>query len=611
MISSLNKLLTAGLLFPVILSLEVVAQEKPRSLVPSFIESQSDQPLQTKTPDNAVPAEKREPATDLFKTPAKENTGDLQIQSLGALHPASIDVHQDVSDALGGNLWDGLQGELVLDLLEKIEAPVQSPSLMNIYTRLLFSGSTIPDASAVGDRILKLRINRLVENGFFNAAARYFDRLPSTAYDDELRALKARLMLLDGREKAACDDGEITRVQSVVGFWAKLDVFCRLTKGEYVKAELGAALYEESGNNDPLFQTLVAVLIGSPIELPENNQPLDAVHFALLKLVGGDFPDWALRSATPAVVAALARQVSKVKAGGAELLLHELSYGRDVELEQMLAISDRPVSRVPVPPKSKDEPSSQEPLDAKPDYAEILKVIAQSPLAEDKANGLLSLWTAAANAGDYFAVSRLSLSILEALPVGPYGQEFNRHAIGILLLNDRSDLSRQWERIARRAAIQGTPEERLAARKDILRLDTIILLAGIDGIARWNAASFENWLRLMEGDQSIGRKGTFLLTIMEVLGYSVSEADWDRLLSVAHKNALSYSNHAFENALIMAATKRQKGKTIALSLLATGTVDMTEVSLTTLRAVTTALIAIGREADARKLALEAAILMDL
>ncbi len=612
MINSQNKQIILALTLSLMASVgagNVLAQEKPRSLVPSFVEEQTEKAGAAER----VPQAPVAPISDekeLFKAPEQNTSSTLQVQTLGALHPASIDVSQDSENKkLGANIWQGLSGQLVLALLEKIEAPVRSPALTNLYQRLLFNGSSIPDASVVGDQILKLRLKKLIDLGYFEAAGRYFARLPANVFDDDIRALKAQLMLLDGREEAACTDQIIGAAQGVTGFWAKFDVFCRIVKQEFNKAELGAALLEESGEKDPLFFSLVAASIGSQIDLSTYSQSSEPIHYALLKRLDAVFPPQLVASAVPSVKAALSTQLARVKEGAINLLLNEVQYGRPVNFTDILSIAQQPMQVISTASEKAQEGAAETPLKAP--YAASLKSISENPLPEERAKGLMSLWTSAQDAGDLFAVAHLSLPILQDLPAGPYGQDFNRMILKILLVNDRVDLSRQWERTARRAAIQGTADERVAARKDITRLDTLILLAGVDGIARWNTASFNNWLQQMATDPDVALKGAFLLTMMEVFGYTVSDADWDRLITLEQTHRQAQSNHSFENTLVTAATSRQKGKTVALSLLSMGSGDVSAVSLTTLRAVTSALMAVGLEDDARKIALEAAILLDL
>ncbi|MBL4666455.1 MAG: hypothetical protein JKY04_03685, partial [Sneathiella sp.] len=199
----------------------------------------------------------------------------------------------------------------------------------------------------------------------------------------------------------------------------------------------------------------------------------------------------------------------------------------------------------------------------------------------------------------------------EALPVGNYGPEFNISALQFLLVHGNQVNAQEWERAIRRAAFKGSAEQRLVARRNVAKIDAYVLLSGMKGIARWNAGSFANWMKETSPDAGQTDNAVFLLSMMEVFGYSVSEENWENLLYLDQKMVTSNSNHALENALVVAAVQGYRGKTVALSLLALGEEGPDKVSLTTLRAVTSALKNVGLVKEARQLAVEVAILRGL
>jgi hypothetical protein len=151
----------------------------------------------------------------------------------------------------------------------------------------------------------------------------------------------------------------------------------------------------------------------------------------------------------------------------------------------------------------------------------------------------------------------------------------------------------------------------LQGRKNVLRLDSYILLSGIQGIARWNNRSFAAWLNATRDLPDQGEKATFLVSLMEVLGYPISSADWESLLLLPLPLADAYSNHGLERNLVAAASENRVGETVALALLAMEDKGPSEVTTTTMVAVTSALLKVGLEKEARRLVLEAAISKEL
>lgn len=607
MISSRNKiaavLLGSVALTHVMFLGQATAQEKPRSLVPNFVESQLGQNLDTdKAPsDQLTRPSTAAPITETAPVPQEQSSGAFQVQSLGALHPATINLLASDEGALGLDLWGGVSGNLVVELMSRVHANGNSPTLTDLYRRLVLSGANVPDRAQIADQLMELRLQKIIDQGWFDKANSFLSRIPSNMATDNSHKLEAQLMLLDGRSAEVCKDGGISaQYPGVSPFWAKLETYCQLRKGSFDKAELNAALLEERNEDDPLFFALVAALVGSPINFDERREKADAIHYAMLKQRDAAYPAELVQAASQSVKTAILTEPDRVKSGIIGLALDNIRAGNAVDLDALLA-----------GPQT-SSPQNTDPASGAADYTPLLQAVISKDLTDlDRVEYLKSLWQMAKEAGDFFAVTKLTLPQLEKLPIGDYGQDFNRQAVGLLLLNDRLDLARQWERAARRAAIQGTPEERLRARGDITRLDMYMLLSGAEGIARWNPASFNSWLGVMAEDLAVADKASFLLTVFEVFGYSVTIADWDRLLYLDQSENQNRNNHAYENILVNSAVQKLKGKTVALGLLAMGVGQADDVSLTTLRAVTSALKAVGLEKSARKLALEVAILKDL
>ena len=607
MISSRNKiaikLLCSVALTHFLVFGQATAQEKPRSLVPSFVESQSEQKSDT---GNAAAGQQPRSVgvhsvVDTAPNSDAAPSGALQVQSLGALHPATINLLGRDEGYLGLDMWAGVSGDLVLELMSRVQANGNSPTLINLYRQLVLSGANVPDRAQIADQLMALRLQKIIDQGWFDKANAFFGRIPANMATEKSQSLEAQLMLLDGRSEAVCSDGGIS-AQHPGGspFWAKLETYCLLRKGAFDKAELNAALLEERSENDPLFFALVAALVGSPVDFDDRDEAANPIHYAMLKQRDAVYPSALVQRASQSVKAAMLTEPTRIKTGIIDLALDNIRAGNTIDADAILGNLQKS------PPRAADKASELS------DYRPLLQAIMAKDLTDlDRVEYLKNLWQMAKEAGDFFAITKLTLPQLETLPIGNYGQKFNRQVVGLLLLNDRVDLARQWERAARRAAIQGTPEERLQARKDITRLDMYILLSGVDGIARWNPASFNNWLGVMADDPAAAEKASYLLTVFEVFGYSVSDADWDRLLYLDQQERSSLSNHAYENILVNSAMQEFKGKAVALSLLAMGAGPADDVSLTTLTAVTSALKTVGLETSARKLALEVAILKDL
>ncbi|OUR77676.1 hypothetical protein A9Q83_09135 [Alphaproteobacteria bacterium 46_93_T64] len=607
MTSSPNKSLYLGAVVALLVSssfsVTVGAQEKPRSLVPTFVEEQTGptpklvpNPLQAEKPLSVLVPES--PTVKNKAEPVK--SGDFVVQQLDAIHPATIGLINSDNGSLGQNMWQGTSTQLAAVLVDKIKRPDHSPQMLDLYRRLLLTGAVLPDTGADAEKLLDLRISSLIGAGWFDEARSLLKRLPQNAETTERQKFSANLDLLQGKEKEACRVAYSQKNEANEdSFWKKLDIFCRVLADDFDKAELGAALLEEDGESDSLFFTIFAALVGDKVDYSTIEGSVSALHFAMLRHSKGQFERSLVENSGLDVQKSM---LALKERAGASALPIALNLVRADGVDTTAFIAEYTPSPV----------DDQNPQAADADtYTVMLDLLKSAETDSDRAIYIQALWQKAADAGDLFAVSALTLPVLETLPVGNYGADFNHKAVQLFLVHGKQSKAQEWERASRRAAFQGTPDERLAARKGIAILDNFILLSGAKGIARWNAASFPNWRKITSEDEGQAEKAAFLLSMMEVFGYSVTEENWDNLLLMDQKLTASNSNHALENNLVMAAVQGFVGKTVALSLLALGDEGPDKVSLTTLRAVTSALKNVGLVQEARQLALEVAVLRGL
>lgn len=514
------------------------AQEKPRSLVPQFIQDQSQNGEKAAGDQNRSNAPAAPPADR--PESREKGGGSLVIQTLDALSNSSIGTLGKEQGGFGSRLWEGSDPSLIESLISQLPTEINSLAARDLLRRLLLTSAQLPDKNKASENILDLRFSILMKAGFAEDVIDLANRLPREGLNEsrKISIANASLALADFEKLCALVTEENGK-GSENPFWTKAEAFCLVRKQQFDKAELAVALLEEQGEEDPLFFTLFSALAGG--EKPERieNKGLTPLHLAMMKEAGID------------------------------------------------SVSD------------------------KAQYQSAFETANAAASPDLAAAELAKIWKLASEQGDMVKIATQSHEILNLVPPKNYDPAFNLNAVKTLLLLQQDAAAKEWERIIRRAASQGTNTERLQARKVVQRLDAYILLSGIDGIARWNNNSFAYWMRAIDEDPKAGQKSTFLLSMLQVLGYAVTEQDWEALLMRPVPLSSGQSNHALEVNLIAAAQKKRLGETILLSLLALGEAGPEKVSTTSLVAVTTALRAMGLEREARQLALEAAIDLDL
>ncbi len=576
------------------------AQEKPRSLVPSFVGEQAET-LKGSLPSDDKPSSGELPSSNLQEKSntslGAEGSETLVVEKLDALNPASAGLLTESNGGFSAQMWSGTPASLVRTLLGKISHNPQSPEMMDLYRRLLLTGVVLPGSNADNNRILRIRLQKLRDAGRVNDAQALLARIPLHAQSEELQKVAAELDLLKGNYEQVClASGRTSARQQADKFWSKVAVFCRLSNEEFDRAELGAALLEEQGENDPLFFALFARLAGDDIPVPFNSaslRPLDVAMIDVAKIV---IDPSVIPSASPEILEALLRNPQSLGDRHAEVIFNVI--GNDIS--EMGALRKKVQSDIAL----KEDATIEDIFSS---YANLFKTVVEAEEESEKAVHLSVLLQLAIDNNHFASVSKLVLDELSRFSSTDYGREFNLLTVKALLLNGKEEQAAVWERLIRRSASLGTSEERLQARSDITKLDTYMVLSGVNAIARWNGASFAFWKNATDQDPDQGIKSELLLSLLEVFGYAVSEENWRDLLLMNTGPVSAESSHTLERNLISSASAGRKGETIALALQALGQAGPEGVTTTTLIAVTSALKAIGLEKEARNLAVEAAI----
>ncbi|MCF8467580.1 MAG: hypothetical protein K9G33_09285 [Sneathiella sp.] len=570
------------------------AQEKPRSLVPPLGQPVPAKPDQAPTGTGTASGS---PSKQIIE--GGRIQGSLVVQTLGGLDAASIGTLMPETGGLGPNMWRGTSPERVVTLLKYLPVSSTSPELQLLFRRLLLTAAIIPQGPEKPTELVRLRLDKLREAGLIEEASRLLNRLPRSNMTPELDRTAVELLLLQGKNEQACEEIEGKTVQTPDYFWTKADVFCNVVAGNMARAEIGVNLLDEQAGGDALFFALFDRLAGGKAEIPESDQVITPLHFAMMNLGGVHMPYPQIEKAGYEFLWALAKQ-------------------EKADLNDRFMAAYRSLSVGSMGPELSRSLIAQGALATQPEASEDLGRIAAlyreaTGTSEDleKARILGDLWTAGEQDGSYLAASKLALPLLLRITPANLGDQFELDALRFLLLAKDTVNAAAWERAVRRGALRGSFEERESARKRIARADAYMLISGAPGIARWNSSNFDA-AAFLQGAESGGSENVgLLLSILEVLGEPVPDSLWSAALDLGQVPRSGLSNRVIEKNLEIAAKAGLVGETVALSLAALGEEGPATVSTGTLTAVLSALKLVGLEEDARQLALEAAVMRDL
>jgi hypothetical protein len=271
--------------------------------------------------------------------------GDVEVNRLGELDLESLGILDAANGGLGGDAWAGSDRATVEALLRELPGDLSSPTLRGLAARLLLSSARAPApaqpqgaaptmadavAAAQASDFLRLRAERLYALGEIAGLNRLLGLVPQRVEDPWLAEARVDGLLLAGRDAEACAlvPAGLARYPQALT-WAKVQVFCQFADGQTDQAMLGLDLLrEQAPDSDPAFFEVANGFVGgtAPAGNPRAlvGADLTPLTLAMLRKTGGALPPEAVASASPPLlhgIAALAGSDPAVHAGAVERLV--------------------------------------------------------------------------------------------------------------------------------------------------------------------------------------------------------------------------------------------------------------------------------------------------
>ena len=530
-------------------------------------------------PATPTPSEPAPPAA--VQTPKEVEISpleDLPIDGIGTLE----------ADGLGRDLWRGSSRTVIESLIASLPATQPSPAARSLLRRVLLT-SAAPPQGRVGTDFVSLRAERLVAIGAVADGAKLL-RLASPARMDEGSAQLA----VDGSLLAGDPDQACALVASLAGametnlYGQQVGVFCHLRKGERDTAFLGVDLLREQGLDDPAFFTLVNALDGDAKAKVRKLERPTALHLAMLHAAERPTPDGLLPSLAPAEMAtalALPKGEPKAKLAAAERAASLGAIAPGALGEVYAAFIFGAKERSGAGTKSGAEPRGRALLyqtarsEALPDRRALF---ARRGLEAARHSGMPGLYEASA---------ALYAPLLAGVPVtsavAPHAPETAR----AFFLAGRAEAAKPWI-----AAARSLPTD-TGVQAALPGLALLAEIAGV-GEAAWSS-SIAAWIKgRLRWDP--GPAATRLAAIAVSFPTTPGPA-------LAAPPFPASTDPAALIALGDAAAAGRVGETALFAIAALDGQGAGAADPATLRAVLAALRSVGLDADARALALEAAV----
>lgn len=494
-------------------------------------------------------------------------------------------------------LWQGTSARSAAKMLEALPERFGSRERTSLFRHTLFSPAFAPVGDITPD-FLTLRAKAALEGGFVEEAKALLDLQTEPAKDLGTQKIRARLLLLEGKKRSACQIAARTRDEIDDPFWLRLRTYCYIILEDPGAASFSVALMEEQGIDDPLFFALVANLVGDAgIEI-DPVKARDEIDLALLEVAGHGFAGEALKQVPPAF-AYPARRIPWSDLSKEQRLSARLPY-----VEKMVAAGRLPVGKLTALYDSVDLADENR-------AAHLLPRTPQSPLRSaamvqsfhlavmpiEQAKLLSLAYKDAATGGDLSLFTLLYGPELQGIPVEPsldiFALDFAETALASGLIREGGD----WLRLARHIAHQSI--------EDFDRLDDLAVLYSLASTAEGAAPAWDAKARLTKAQGTTKERRALLEVAMHLaLGGWIDE-DTRRLMmgsNLEDQGALPSREHLAR--LGAASRGGRKAETVLAVLLVMSDSKSAQISIATLEKCVSALRRAGFSNNAKTLAIE-------
>jgi len=275
-------------------SLQMVAAQvgQPRNLLPPASPDESISP--PPTADTATPL----PATGTTAAPQGFEINPLD--AIGTDYAGTLDTG---SGGFAVDMWRGTDRAKVERLLPLLK-PTTSPVLADLTRRLLLSNAGAPAGKGSGASLMAPRAKLLADMGMASDAVALLKLQRPEERDPGAARLLAELSWRTGDLDGGCAavTEALSRVK-VESFWQQASIFCQYHAGHPDQASLGLDVLHEQGEEAPAFFALADALGGnSKVDVPPLAEATP-LYLAMAHAAGLAPPKLSLRTPPPLMLA--------------------------------------------------------------------------------------------------------------------------------------------------------------------------------------------------------------------------------------------------------------------------------------------------------------------
>jgi hypothetical protein len=529
-------------------------------------------------------------------SPSDGSDGAVVTQTLNELDPDSVGVIDDASGGLGAEMWQGIDRSFVAQAIASLPSRVRSPTMRNLMRRLLLTQAVAPKGEKSEPGLFQLRVKALFASGDLKSALSLISSAPTGSREEYLVRFGIDGQLFQNNTAGACQRVRAYSDEFKGVYWQQVAAFCLAMAGKRAEASLMSdVLAERSDAIHPAFFAAMERLSGAtPPQIVSLTGP-SALHLSLMRSAGLALPDDTTEKASPAALRAIAlspnasldlRLVAAEEAADIGVLDGKIL----VEIYSAVAFDSAVFKRATSHAAANWGGGGR---------ALLVQAAKKSATPAMRAKIIQSALKLARQKGGWRAMALAYGPMVAALTPSTEIMWFAGDAARILIATGDIVGARKWLAYANGQGLKGRQ------KTDLWPLRIFLSDAGVVSITPKDITSWWNG-RAAAGAGALVQART-LFSLLSAMGVSVPSKLWAKLLDGGSGTQAFVPSAAVRNALPRAAVIGSRGGTVAMALVALGERGSGAENLSAMEMAISALKKINFEAEAKSIALEAAI----
>lgn len=523
----------------------------------------------------------------------------MSVESLDSVDAEAVGAVVDPDAALPAQMWTGLSRGSVVALIDGLPAAVDYPAARSLARRLLLTAASLPPADSQSPvSVLRARVAALARMGFSADAATLAQTGADALRDPAGQTALARAQLAAYDLPGACGTAGGVDAGAAASFWAKLLAFCQAVAGQKDQASLAAQTLLDTGEDDPLYFSLMdSITLGLSPEVG-GMTARGPMHYAMLRYADAPVP----ADVRDPNVALLAAQRGDDLAAAESASLRGILPPGDLADKYLAETFKESALDKPLEVLDRVSPAGGRAL--------LYQVLMRWEIPALKAEAVATALARASADGVGLAVAPVFAGPALEIPPSADLLWFAEDAARLFYRTGHVDRARAWHALLRNASLADA-----AAAEADARLWHLAMLTGETGTAL--GRSRQGWEAAVVNGARDADAGRTYLDFLKALVAAATGAEalagdaGLRASAMAAKPERATGAPALTLAMLdRAAAAGRSGETIALGVAALASAPAADLAPATVAAVVRALAAVGLERDARRLAVEAAVLAE-